>query len=165
MQLAYHLGLVTEDAEVRRLADLLAFNGLPYRGGQVLEAATEQKTVALDGKLYEKLANCWLAAGELDKSIAPLQRAAELASTGDTFVRSGEVHAQRRDWPAAIAAIQRGIDKGELKDPGNAELWLGIAHYSEKRMDAAVPFFEHARHSDEHRNVAESYLQAIRPRG
>src|SRR5688572_21673137 len=79
MQLAHHLGLVTEDAEIRRLADLLVFNGIPYRGGQVLEAAIEQKIVALDEKLYEKLANCWIAAGELDKSVAPLQRAAELA--------------------------------------------------------------------------------------
>ena len=162
MQLAYHLGLVTEDAEVRRLADLLVFNGVPYRGGQVLEAAIEQKIVTLDEKLYEKLANCWIAAGELDKSVAPLQRAAELAPTGDTFVRLGEVHAQRRDWPAAIAAIQRGVDKGELKDPGYAELWLGIAHYSQKRFDAAAPFFQRARQSDRHSQVAGNFLEAIR---
>jgi tetratricopeptide (TPR) repeat protein len=165
MQLAYHLGLVTEDAEVRRLADLLVLNGVPYRGGQVLEAAIEQKTVTLDEQLYEKLANCWIAAGELEKSIAPLQRAAELAPTGDPFVRLGQVHAQRRDWPAAIAAIQRGMEKGQLKDRGNAELWLGIAHYSEQRYEAAVPFFQRAARSDKHRNVAESYLQAIRSRG
>ena len=165
MQLAHHLGLVTEDAEVRRLADLLMFNGIPYRGGQVLEAAIEQKIVALDEKLYEKLANCWLAAGELDKSVAPLQRAAELAPTGDAFVRLGEVHAQRRDWSAAIAAIQRGIDKGELRDRASADLWLGIAHYSQKRFDAAVPFFDRARQSDRHRNIADNYLQAIRSRG
>src|SRR5262245_27018940 len=129
MQLAQNAGLVTEDSEVRRLADLLVFNGVPYRGGQVLEAAIEKKIVTLDDKLYEKLANCWIAAGELDKSVDPLQRAADLSPSGEMFVRLGEVHAQRDDWPAAIAAIQRGIDKGELKDPANAELWLGIAHY------------------------------------
>ena len=162
MQLAYQLELVTEDAEVRRLADLLVFNGVPYRGGQVLEAAIEQKIVTLDEKLYEKLANCWIAAGELEKSIAPLQRAAELAPTGDAFVRLGEVHAQQRDWPAAIAAIQRGIDKGDLKDAANAELWLGIANYSQKRFDAAVPFFQRARQSDKYSRVAASYLDAIR---
>jgi tetratricopeptide (TPR) repeat protein len=162
LQLAHHLGLVTEDADVRRLADLLVFNGIPYRGGQVLETAIEHKTVALDDKLYEKLANCWIAAGELDKSLAPLQRAAELAPSGDAFVRLGEVQAQREDWPAAIAAIQRGVDKGQLKDPGNADLWLGIAHYSQKSFDAAVTFFERARASDKHRQLAESYLQAIR---
>ena len=97
--------------------------------------------------------------------MAPLQRAAELAPTGDAFVRLGEVHAQRRDWAAAIAAIRRGIDKGELRDPGNAQLWLGIAHYSEERYEAAVPFFERARQSDRHRNIADNYLQAIRSRG
>ena len=115
-------GLVTEDAEVRRLADLLLFNDVPYRGAQVIEAAIEKKIVNLDDKLYEKLANCWIAAGEYDKSIAPLQRAAEMAATGDTFMRLGEVQVQREDWPAAIAAVQRGIDKGQLRDPANAQL-------------------------------------------
>jgi tetratricopeptide (TPR) repeat protein len=165
MQLAHHLGLVTEDADVRRLADLLVFNGIPHRGGQVLEAAIEQKTVTLDEKLYEKLANCWIAAGEYDKSIAPLQRAAEMSSSGDTFIRLGEVQVQREDWPAAIAAIQRGVDKGQLRDPGNAQLMLGIAHYSQKNFDQARPFFERARQSDRHRQIAESYLQAIRAQG
>jgi tetratricopeptide (TPR) repeat protein len=162
MQLANSAGLVTEDSEVRRLADLLLFNDVPYRGAQVLEAAMEKKLVNLDDKLYEKLANCWIAAGEFDKSVPPLQRAAELASTGDTFIRLGEVQVQREDWPGAIAAVQRGVDKGQLKDPGNAQLMLGIAHYSQKQYDQARPFFERARQSERHRNIADSYLQAIR---
>lgn len=162
MQLAYNVGLVTEDSEIRRLADLLLFNDVPYRCGQVLEAGIEKKFVTLDEKLYEKLANCWIAAGELDKSVAPLQRAAELAPSGDMFVRLGELQGQRDDWPAAIAAIARGVDKGQLKDPGNAQLWLGIAHYSQKSYQAAIPFFERARQSDKHRAMADNYLQAIR---
>jgi tetratricopeptide (TPR) repeat protein len=162
MQLANSAGLVTEDGEVRRLADLLLFNDVPYRGAQVLEAAIERKMVNLDDKLYEKLANCWIQAGEFDKSVAPLQRAGELSSNGDTFVRLGEVHVQREDWPAAIAAIQRGVDKGGLKDAGNAQLMLGIAHYSQKDYSTARPFFERARQSEKHRQIADSYLQAIR---
>jgi tetratricopeptide (TPR) repeat protein len=165
MQLANNVGLVTEDSEVRRLADLLLFNDVPYRGAQVLEAAIEKKAVTLDDKLYEKLANCWIAAGEFDKSIAPLQRAAEMSSTGDMFIRLGEVQVQREDWDAAISAIQRGVDKGQLKDPGNAQLMLGIAHYNQKEYEAAVPFFNRARQSDKHRQIADSYLQAIRAQG
>jgi tetratricopeptide (TPR) repeat protein len=161
MQLAYSAGLVTEDAEVRRLADLLLFNEVPYRGAQVLEAAIEKRMVTLDEKLYEKLANCWIAAQEFDKSLQPLTRAAELAPNGDTFIRLGEVQVQREDWDAAIAAIQRGVDKGQLKDPGNAQLMLGIAHYNQKRYSDAVPYFNRARQSDKHRQIADSYLQAI----
>ena len=165
MQLAHSAGLVTEDSEVRRLADLLLFNDVPYRGAQVIESAIEKKIVNLDDKLYEKLANCWIAAGEFDKSLPPLQRAAEMSSTGDTFIRLGEVQVQREDWPAAITAVQRGVDKGQLKDPGNAQLMLGIAHYSQKDYAAARPFFERARQSDKHRQIADSYLQAIRAQG
>jgi tetratricopeptide (TPR) repeat protein len=161
MQLAHTAGLVTEDSEIRRLADLLLFNEVPYRGAQVLEAAIEKKTVTLDDKLYEKLANCWIAAGEFDKSVPPLQRAAEMASTGDTFIRLGEVQVQREDWDGAIAAVQRGVDKGQLRDPANAQLMLGIAHYNQKEYSAARPFFERARQSERHRNIADSYLQAI----
>ncbi len=164
MQLAYNVGLVTEDADVRRLADLLVFNDVPYRGAQVLEAGIEREIMTLDDKLYEKLANCWIAAGELDQSIAPLQRAAELAPNGDLFVRLAEVQAQRKDWPAAIAAVQRGVDKGELRDPGSAQLMLGIAHYSQQNYDGAVPFLERARQTDKHRPMAVTYLEAIQAR-
>jgi tetratricopeptide (TPR) repeat protein len=153
---------VTDDSEVRRLADLLMFNDVPYRGAQVLEAAIEKKTVNIDEKLYEKLANCWIQAGELDKSLAPLQRAAELAATGDLWVRLAEVHVQRDDWTGAITAVERGVAKGQLKDPGNAQLMLGIAHYNKKEYTAARPFFERARQSERHRQLADSYLQAIR---
>ena len=57
MQLAYGAGLVTEDSEIRRLADLLMFNDVPYRGGQVLEEAIQKEAVKVDDKAYEKLAN------------------------------------------------------------------------------------------------------------
>ena len=165
MQLANSAGLVTEDGEVRRLADLLLFNDVPYRGAQVIEAAIEKKLVNLDDKLYEKLANCWIAAGEYDKAIPPLQRAAEMAANGDTFIRLGEVQVQREDWAAAIAAVQRGVDKGQLRDPANAQLMLGIAHYSQKNYAAARPFFERSRQSERHRQISDQYLQAIRAQG
>jgi TolA-binding protein len=74
----------------------------------------------------------------------------------------GELQAQRDDWPAAIAAIERGVEKGQLKDAGNAQLWLGIAHYSQKNWEAAVPFFERARQSPQHRARADNYLQVVR---
>lgn len=162
MQLANNVGLVTEDAEVRRLSDLLLFNDVPYRGAQVLEAAIEKKIVNLDDKLYEKLANCWIAAGEFEKAVPPLTRAAEMTATGDGFVRLGEVQAQREDWDAAIAAIERGVAKGQLRDPANAQLWLGIAHYTKKEYAAARPYFERSRQTERYRQTSDQYLQAIR---
>jgi tetratricopeptide (TPR) repeat protein len=161
MQLAYGAGLVTEDSEIRRLADLLMFNDVPYRGATVLETAIQNKTVTPDDKLYEKLANCWIAAAEYDRAIAPLQRAAELSNTGDLFVRLGEVQVQREDWEGAIAALQRGIDKGQLRDTGNAQLMMGLALFNQKNFRGAREWFNRARTSEKHRKLATDYITLI----
>ncbi len=161
MQLAYGSGLVTEDAEFRRLADLLVFNGVPYRGAQVLEAGIEKKAVTVDDKLYEKLANCWIAAGELDKAIQPLQKAAELSGTGEMFVRLGEVNMGREDWNAMQAALERGLNKGQLKDAANAEMLMGVALYNQKKFAEAKTRFQRSAQSEKHRQMSRSYLQLI----
>jgi tetratricopeptide (TPR) repeat protein len=161
MQLAYNAGLVTEDAEIRRLADLLMFNDVPYRGGQVLEDAIEKDAVKVDDKLYEKLANCWIAAGELDKAIGPLQRGGELASSGDMLIRLGQVHLERQDWEAAKAALESGIGKGKLADTAQAQLMMGIAFFNEKKFTDARTWFERAARADKHRSIAETYIQII----
>lgn len=158
MQLAYAAGLVNEDSEVRRLADLLMFNDVPYRCAQVLEAGIEKNTVKTDEKLYEKLANCWIAAGEVDKSITPLTRAAEASGSGELYVRLSEVQMQREDWPAMQGAIQKAIDKG-VKDAGNAQLLMGIALYNQKKCGDAKPWFQKARGTEKTRQMATGYLQ------
>lgn len=164
MQIAYSAGLVTDDGEVRRLADLLMYNEVPYRCAQVLEAGIEKKVLAVDDKLYEKLANCWIAARELDKAISPLTRAAELASTGDLFVRLGEVQVNREDWGGAQSALQRGLDKGQLKDTGSAQLMMGIALYNQNKYEDARTWFQRARNVERYRDNANAYLQLIASR-
>jgi TolA-binding protein len=84
-----------------------------------------------------------------------------LSATGDIFVRLGEVQVQREDWQGALTALQRGVEKGQLKDAANAQLLMGIAHFSQKNYGDARPFFERAQRSEKHRQIATSYLQAI----
>jgi tetratricopeptide (TPR) repeat protein len=161
MQLAYGAGLVTEDSEIRRLADLLVFNDVPYRGATVLEKAIEARQVTLDDKLYEKLANCYIAAGEYDRAIQPLERAADLASNGELYVRLGEVNVQREEWEAAVGALQRGMNKGQLRDTGKAQLLMGVALMSQKKFSEAREWFVRARNSEQHRSQAAGYIQYI----
>jgi len=161
MQLAYGAGLLTEESEFQRLADLLLFNDVPYRGGQVLEKAIKDNKVQTNDKIYEKLANCWIAAGELDKAIEPLQKGGDLASSGDLLVRLGEVQIQRQDWGAAKASIERGINKGQLKDAAGAQLLMGIVLFNEKKLPEARTWFARAQQSPKQRGIAENYLKII----
>lgn len=161
MQLAYNAGLLTEDAELRRLADLLLFNKQPQRAATVLEEAIEKGSVTLDDKLYEKLANAWIEAREFDKAIAPLERAAELAATGKQFVRLGEVQVERRDWTAAEIALGRGIAKNGLDDVGAAQFLMGVVLFEQGRFTEARPWFAQARESPPHRETADAYIREI----
>ena len=100
-----------------RNVDLLAFNNLPYRGARVLEDAIDQQAVSLvDAAVYEKLANCWIAAREFERAVAPLQRAGELSSSGEPLVRLAEVYLQVDDWSGAEGALRRALAKGGLRD-------------------------------------------------
>lgn len=162
MQLAYGAGLLTEDSDVRRLADLLVFNNVPYRCGELLDEAIAKKLVKVDDKLYQKQSNCWIAAREFTKAIEPLSRAAQMSGNGDLYVRLGEVQVQREDWGGAEDALTRGINKGGLQDTGYAQLMLGIALFNQKKMAQAEEWFQRAKSSSKSRKTAEGYLQLIR---
>lgn len=161
VQAAYSGGLVTAKEDIRRLADLLLMNGIPYRAARVLETAIAGNLFEADTRTFEKLADCWIASGEYDKAIAPLERAAKLADDGDLFVRLGEVHIQREEWPAAAEALQHGIDKGDLTDTGKAELMMGVALLNQQEIGEARGWFQRAARSPNQRRTARSYLQVI----
>lgn len=161
MQLAYNAGLVDNDSDVRRLADLLLFNEVPYRCATVIDEAMAKKIVKVDSKLYEKQANCWIAAREYEKSIEPLSAAAKASDNGNLWVRLGEVQVQRSNWSGAAEALGKGINKGGLKDTGNAQLMLGIALFNQKKMTEAENWFKKAKSSEKSRKTAEGYLLLI----
>jgi tetratricopeptide (TPR) repeat protein len=160
-QVAYSAGLLSDDTEIRRLADLLMYNEIPYRCAQILEKGIADKVVEVNAALYEKLANCWVAAQEFDKSVAPLESAAQLAENGDGFVRLGQVHIQREDWPAAVSALQRALDKGRVKDAGEVQLFMGIALFNQEKYREARDWFVRAANVERHRQMARGYLQLI----
>ncbi len=159
MQLAHMNGILTDGAEIRRLAELLAHEGIPYRAAQILTQAIDRKQLAADSAVYEFLGNCWIAAREYKKAIEPLDRAGELADTGEPFVRLAEVYFQQEDWTNAAAVLQRGFGKGKLKRLGNAQLMMGLALYNQKKLNDARTWFERAQTHSESRTQAEGWLR------
>jgi tetratricopeptide (TPR) repeat protein len=161
MRLAQQAGLLTEDADFRRLSDLLVHQGLPYQGAEVLDQALATQTVSADEAAYTKLGTAWFMAGETDRAVPPLESAARVASGGDAYIRLANVHITRQDWPAAIAALHAGMGKGSLTDEAQADLLMGVALYAEDKLDEAREWLTMAEASERHRATARSYLDAI----
>ena len=97
----------------------------------------------------------------LRRAIQPLQKGAELAPNGEMFVRLGEVDIQREDWAGAATALDRGINKGMLKDTANAQMLMGIALFSQKKLAEAKTWFQRSSQSEKHRQMSRNYIALI----
>jgi tetratricopeptide (TPR) repeat protein len=161
MQLAHSAALLDEDADFRRLCDLLVHQGLPLQGAEVLERALADRVVRADEPAYTKLGTAWFMAGELNKAVFPLENASRIASTGDAYVRLAVVHVAREDWSAAVAALHAGMGRGSLTDEAQAQMLMGVALFRQRQFDEAKTWFEQAIDAPAHRPMAEEYLRAI----
>jgi tetratricopeptide (TPR) repeat protein len=157
-QVAYLQGLLTEDKELRRLARSYLYNDLPYPAAHVLEKGLAEGAIEADAEAFELLANGLIAAREYDRSLTPLEKAAELSDDGNLFVRLGQVHLQREEWRQAAEQLREAIEKGGLKNPGNAQLLLGIAYYNDRRVGQARSSFVRASQHDSTREKAERWI-------
>lgn len=157
-QVAYAQGYLTEDKELRRLARSYLYHDLPYPAAEVLEKGLEDGAIARDSEALELLANSWIAAREYERSLDPLRNAAALSADGNLYVRLGQVHMQREAWSEASALLEKAVEKGGLKDPGNAELLLGIAYYNGAQIARARSSFLRARQHDSTRNAADRWI-------
>jgi len=161
MRLAHTIEVLTDDADFRRLSDLLINRGLPLQSAEVLEKALADQIVRADEAAYTKLGTAWFTAGELDKAVFPLENAARVASTGDAYVRLAVVQVARENWPAVVAALHAGMGRGSLSDEAQANLLMGVALYRQQQFDEARPWFEQATASARHGSMAQDYLRAI----
>ncbi|HEX2140531.1 MAG TPA: tetratricopeptide repeat protein [Woeseiaceae bacterium] len=161
MQIAYNAGFLQQGSEYERLSDMLRFNDIPYRAARVLKEAMDEGLVESDSETYEKLANAWIQARDFEEAIPPLTRAAEMSDSGDLFLRLGQVQIQREEWQEALSALQQAVEKGDLEDPGQANLFMGIALFNLDRLGDARQAFERAARSEEQREMARDYIALI----
>jgi tetratricopeptide (TPR) repeat protein len=160
-QLAYTQGLLTEDKELRRLVRTYLYQGLPYQAALVLEGGISDGVVENDVEAFEVLAKSWIAARDFDRSLVPLQQAAALAEDGENFVRLGQVYIRREDWQDAVTELQKGLEKGGLKDEGQAVLLVGVALYSDEQPGSARPWFQRALKYDSSRGQAAAWIDLL----
>ena len=160
-QVAYLQGFLEEDKELRRLARSYLYNNLPYPAAKVLEKALAERRIERDSEALELLANSWIAAREYDKSLGPLNEAAERSKDGNLYVRLGQVYMQREEWGQATQMLQKGIERGGLKDTGNAQLLLGICYYNDQRVEQARSSFARARQQESTREAADRWITHI----
>jgi hypothetical protein len=161
LEAAYEQGLLTSREEIVRLAQLYLFNQVPYRGAEVLDEALREERIPGDAETWELLANAWLQARERKRARPALEQAARLSGAGEIWMRLAQVQLDQEQWAEARESLAAALRKGGLKNPGQAQLLLGVASASEERWQEARAAFAAAQRHDATRQVATQWLASV----
>lgn len=99
-------------------------------------------------------------AGEDTKALPGLAGEADAAHDGLPWVKLGEAYASYRRYDEAIAAFQKGLQKGGLKHPEDARLHFGVACLEAGRKDQAESVLGAVAGTDGTRELAQLWLLA-----
>ncbi len=143
-QVAYMAGHIVSESDLKALADLQAFAGVPYRAAKLLETKISKGEINADGKTWEKVSYMWIASRDYKRALPPLGKAAVMHNNGDLYVRMAEIELRNENWNAAETALNKAIQKGSLKNPGNSHLLLGITLFERKETRKARAAFQKA---------------------
>jgi len=160
-QIAYLQGFLDQDKDKRRLARMYLYHDIPYWAARIVATGIENETIEKDAESYELLANAWITAREFEKAVEPLSNAATLAETGDTYARLGQVFLEREEYDNAIDALEAAFEKGDLRNPGQAYLLLGICNFNAEKLAASRKAFRKALDDEKTKKIAAQWITHV----
>jgi len=161
LALAYQQGMLTEERELKHLAQLYLYNKIPNQAALVIEKGMADGHIPKNADTWRFVADAWVAAREREKAQRPLEEAAAQATDGELYLRLAHVQVEREDWTAARKSLTRALEKGHLSDPGNAYLLLGVASASDADWAAARRAFQAAAGHEKTAAAAKQWLREV----
>lgn len=158
---AYQQGYVTKRADLRTLSQVYYLNGLPYKAAQVIERGFKLGELKQDEKNLSFLAQSYVGAKEYDKAVETYQRLANITTTGVAEQQIAEIRLQQGKYEETIMAAQAAAQKGQLDNPGNLYLALGMASFNLKQFDQALEAFKQATNHKSAKRMAQQWLKFV----
>ena len=143
------------------LANLFLAHGLPYKAAGLLQREMEGGRIEASGRNLEMQSQAWYMAGEEARAIPPLAAAASVSENGELYLRVARLYMDIYEYEKAEQAAQKALDRGGLRDTGNALLLQGMALAKRDELDAARGIFKRASKYEESKKWASQWLKFI----
>jgi hypothetical protein len=157
----YVNGMLTESAELVRLAQYYSFYEYPYRGAEILERELNSGRVDADPENFALLANMWRQAREWERALPVLRRVATLTGEGPDYEKFGEALYQAHQHQEAEAMFVQALRRGGLSRPGDTWALVGSARVELDDLTGAQLAFSEALTWEYSRAGAQGWLDFI----
>jgi len=159
MEALYERDYKQSSSQIINLANLYLLQGMPVKAAKMLQQEiVVKKRVKENEQNYRLLSQSWYQAREDEKSIPPLQHAAEISGKGELYVRIAQSFQNLDRWNEAANALRTAIKKGELKRPDSAQLMLGMALFNQHKLELAKKHFELAQKDKRSEKAAGQWI-------
>lgn len=167
LRLAKQVGVLDTPDEYTELAEMLLEAGLPGEAKAVMEAGYKAKVFETTDKAradrYTRRLNEATAAASRDlESLPAAERDAQKSATGQGDVALGMAYSSFGQYEKAVAALAKGIEKGGVRDPEQAQMMLGIALLKVGKEAEAIQAFDRITTDPQMKDVARLWKIAAR---
>lgn len=160
-KIMYINGMLTEEKEIMRVVDYYSFLEVPYRGARILEREMNRGRVAKTRDNYEKLARFYRQAQEFDLAVPPLNAAASMSNDGQLYEVLGQALYAEGEFDKAERSLRSALNKGGLKEPGNAWVLIGNSLYDSDRPREAIDAFRRGSRYGYSEETANNWIKFV----
>ncbi len=160
----YNNGLLTENDELVRLVQYYAYNGYPYRAGDILSRELNSGRVEETPEHLRMLAGFWRQAREWDRALPVLHRVATTTGFGPDYEALGEALYQRGQFAEAEVMFEQALEQGNIRRPGDTMTLIGNSRFEQDHLLDAIDAFERALSWEYSRATAQGWIDFIERR-
>jgi tetratricopeptide (TPR) repeat protein len=157
LALKFDVGMLDDPADYETLAMGAIDLGMPEDGVRVLETGLSKSILAgeREERFRRMLAHAQAETAKSKAGVQELAQQAQRASSGQPDVDIGRLYLSQRMYDRAIAALRKGIQKGDLDSSDQTRIDLGVAYLKSGETKQAREAFGAVKADSEWRGLAE----------
>ncbi|WP_273456242.1 tetratricopeptide repeat protein [Nevskia ramosa] len=161
LALAERQGMLASPEDIRNLYNTYMIIGEPQKAAQLMDAAISDKKLPLDEKNLESVSNAWINARENEKAEATLKQLASMAERGEYYFRLGAMYGDQERWKDSREMLERALEKGGLKKPGEAWFRIAVASYGANDVKGAIAALQKSIAFEDTKAQASEWLRSL----
>lgn len=150
-----------DDDTVMRLSNMYRYLNIPFKSGQLLQQALDDKVIAANFDNLEKLADSWLAAREAERAAEVLEQIRAQDNSGETDLKLARLYVSEEQWQQAEAPLSAAIDKLSGDKKGDALLMAGMVQFHLENFRRAEDLLKQAGQFEKQQNQAAQWLRHV----
>jgi len=160
LDLAYKLGHLVKEGQIKTLANLYSSNEAPYKAAKLLEKHIASGLVKRDDKNISTLANAWHSAQDIDKAAKYYGELAKMTNEAKHYRKQGMLLKQDEQFSKAVVALNKSLELG-IKNKGRIHMSIAESYFYLEKYKKAYAAIQKAMKDPKSRKSAKGWKSFI----